>query len=71
MFIVALSDEQRNNVCKFGQGADCCIYLVLGETFECVKKHPDLSATMEARLKAGTTVSKATGGKPGCVWNAL
>jgi len=25
------------NVCKLGQGAECCKYLVMGTVFECMK----------------------------------
>ncbi|HDL19914.1 MAG TPA: hypothetical protein ENH30_01415 [Nitrospirae bacterium] len=70
-FVVALSEEQAKGPCKLGQKEDCCIYLVMADTFECIKKHPGLAAQVEARRKAGEMVSQAIGEDPGCIWNAL
>lgn len=33
-------NEQIKKVCKIGQGADCCKYLVMGKGFECMKFDP-------------------------------
>ena len=35
-----MTDEQVNNVCKIGQGAECCRYLTFGDEFECAKLTP-------------------------------
>ena len=66
MKLISVSDEDAKNICKIGQGADCCIWLVMGtEGFECLyyKKHAmSLTGdTLYGRWKKGLTVAKRDG----------
>ncbi len=66
MKIILVSDEDAKNTCKIGQGADCCIWLVMGtEGFECLyhEKHAmSLTGdTLYKRWKSGLTVAKRDG----------
>lgn len=50
--------EHVKNVCKIGQGNDCCRYLILGtEGFECAK-HTELAILLNSRVMAGTIVAR-------------
>lgn len=41
-------NDQIKNVCKIGQKADCCKYLVMGpKGFECSKFHPEDRAVID------------------------
>jgi len=31
------ANNHVNNICKMGQGADCCKYLVMGKAWECMR----------------------------------
>lgn len=65
--IIAVSREDAVNLCKLGQGADCCIWLVVGqEGFECLYYNRKegrnlLGETLEEQWKAGKTVAKRDG----------
>lgn len=41
--VMELKDNKKHweTVCKIGQGADCCKYLVMGKGFECMKEDPE------------------------------
>lgn len=55
--MAAANEHQVRDVCKIGQGAACCRYLTLGaKGFECAKLL-GLKATIDARVKAGTSGS--------------
>ena len=42
-------NKHVKNVCKIGQGADCCKYLVAGgKGFECAKHDPSDKAVIDA-----------------------
>ena len=46
------------NVCKIGQGHDCCRYMVISASgFECVK-NTDLKAYLDARVLMETMVAR-------------
>ncbi len=66
MEIIPVSDEDVENICKMGHGADCCIWLVMGtKGFECLyhEKHT-MSLTGDSlyeRWKKGLTVAKRDG----------
>ena len=53
------SDEEMRTICRPGQGADTCIWLVVGTEFECTffNKHP----IMIDRFEKDETVSKRNG----------
>ena len=47
------------DVCKIGQGNDCCRYLIVGgKGFECAKL-TTIKATIDARVAANTFTAKA------------
>jgi len=51
------------NVCKIGQGNDCCRYLVAGpKGFECAKITP-MKATIDARVHSFTAKADNCEGK--------
>lgn len=50
--------EHVKNVCKIGQGNDCCRYLVLGGNgFECAK-HTELATLLDTRVKDNTITAQ-------------
>lgn len=60
------SNEEVKQHCGIGQGADCCIWLVMGSQWEClyynrVRGHNLEGETLEGRWKAGKTVAKRDG----------
>lgn len=47
--ILTVSDWYSDEVCKIGQGAACCRYLVAGPTgLECMKVRPEDQAVIDA-----------------------
>ena len=64
---ILLDKEEAINICKLGQGADCCIWLVVGDKgFECLyfsrAEGRNLEGeTLEQRWLAGKTVAKRDG----------
>jgi hypothetical protein len=66
--IARVTDEQRDSVCRIGQGAACCRYLTVGvHGFEC-EKHSDLRSLLDARVAQGDMVAQGDnceGIKPG------
>jgi hypothetical protein len=59
--VVLLSDDMPTRVCKIGQGAACCIFLVGGSKgMECAK-FSSLANTLLARKFAGTMVANRVG----------
>lgn len=54
-----LSEEHIQNVCKIGQGNDCCRYLVAGSSgIECAK-HSSLKKILDDRADAKQMVAQA------------
>lgn len=47
-----ITDEHVRAVCKLGQGAACCRYLMFGKGFEC-HKHSQLAAVIDGRVERG------------------
>lgn len=48
-----------DTVCKIGQGADCCRYLLGGaDGIECGKHQPEFKRMLDARHAAGTMVAR-------------
>ncbi len=62
-----VSDEDAKELCKMGQGADCCIWLCIGtEGFECLYSRKEagttlLGETLKERWEKGLTVAKRNG----------
>ena len=51
-------NDQIKNVCKIGQGADCCRYLVMGiNGFECMKG-TSLAEILDMRVLTNTITAK-------------
>jgi len=51
-------NEILTNVCKIGQGHDCCRYLMVGAGgFECAK-HGSLQALLDSRVATKTIVAR-------------
>lgn len=65
--VTLVSRKDAIGICKLGQGADCCIWLVAGaDGFECLYHNRSegrnlLGETLEERWKAGKTVAKRDG----------
>jgi len=52
-------NDHVKNVCKIGQGNDCCRYLTMGsEGFECVK-NSSVAATLDMRASTETMTAQA------------
>lgn len=43
------TDEHRTNVCKIGQGSDCCRYLAMGSSWKCLKK-TSMASSIDFRI---------------------
>ena len=53
-----LTEEQYKNVCKIGQGHDCCRYVVAGaKGIECAK-HSSLKALLDERVAKESMVAR-------------
>jgi len=66
---VLLSGGEAKDICKLGQDAECCAFLVAsGRGFECIRMSYPSNATIFDRLEKGTMNAKGTGGGPGCAW---
>lgn len=67
MPVLPISKEDAINICKLGQGADCCVWLVTGtEGFECLYNRKSegrnlVGETLEELWKRGLTVAKRDG----------
>ena len=65
--LTKLRREDAINTCKLGQGADCCIWLVMGsDSFECLYHDRDtghnlLGETLRERWEKGLTIAKRDG----------
>jgi hypothetical protein len=54
-----LDHQKLIDVCKFGQGAECCAYIVGGfVSFECGKLDPLLRLQIDIRQDMGTMLAK-------------
>lgn len=50
-------NDQVKNVCKIGQGADCCRYLMFGDGFECAR-NTATAAILDMRVLAKTMIAR-------------
>lgn len=51
-------DRRVKDVCKIGQGADCCRYLACGaKLFECLK-HTSLKGELDRRVSEGSMTAR-------------
>jgi len=66
---VILHGREPEDICKLGQGSECCAFLTVGsDGFVCVRMNTSFSANIFDRLKAGTMNAKGEGGWAGCAW---
>ena len=65
--IVKLDYDDAYNICKLGQGSECCGFLITGKHgYECAKCSQGLKDTIKIRLENGLSGAKGTGGWKGC-----
>lgn len=63
---IFLTNEEVMELCKPGEGANTCIWLVMGKGWECLYYWRNegrnlIGETLEERWKAGKTVAKRDG----------
>ena len=64
-----MSGDEAKQICRVGQGAKCCAFLVMAPTgFECIRMSYPNNGTIFDRLKNGTMNAKGEGGWEGCAW---
>lgn len=67
-----LTTDQAKEICKVGQGEDCCIYLTMGESgWDCAKSDPFLKEHLYQKWLAGTTNAKGVGDADDCPFKLL
>jgi hypothetical protein len=57
MAFAKITDQHRDEVCKIGQRAECCRFLIYGDGFECAK-NSSLHADITARVVDGSMGSR-------------
>jgi hypothetical protein len=66
---IHLENDEPKDICKLGQGEECCTFLVCYPGgFECIKKEFPMGSLIHERLKQGTMNAKGQGKWPGCPW---
>ena len=63
--------EEIREHCKIGQGADCCIFLVVGSKFECCYHNQMGLGNLLERARAGQTNARREGCEKVKNWNPL
>lgn len=67
---IRLTNDEARSICKLGQGAPSCAFLVVGRVgYECIRMSPPMSATIFARLEDDIMNAKGLGCWPGCPWS--
>lgn len=67
---VVLEDKEPEEICKLGQGPECCAFLVVGpDGFECCKMDI-LGNNIRERLLLGSMIAEGAGEWEGCPWHA-
>ena len=54
-----ISKENLNKICKIGQQAKCCRYIVAGEDGITCAKHTSFKYQIDARVAAGSFTAQA------------
>jgi hypothetical protein len=55
-----LNNKHITEICKMGQGKDCCRYLTCGsEGFMCAKLNPSLAMILDKRVREETITARA------------
>lgn len=66
---VKLTGDEAKQICRIGQGSECCAFIVCGTTgFECIRLSYPANSTIFSRLEKGTMNAKGQGGWEGCAW---
>ena len=52
------SDDELKQICRLGEGGNCCPFLVAGKRFECWRMNYPASGTIWTRIDAGTMNAK-------------
>ena len=66
---VILEGEEPKEICKLGQGSECCAFLAVGSGgFSCLRMDYPNNSTIFDRLEKGTMNAKGRGGWGGCAW---
>jgi len=66
---VRMSADEAKDICKMGNGAGCCAFLVCGaDGVECIRMSYPANVSIFSRLKTGTIEAKGEGGWSGCAW---
>jgi hypothetical protein len=64
---VKLTGDEAKELCKMGQGDECCAFLVCGaKGFECIRLDYPNNLQIFDRLEKGTMNAKGKGGWVGC-----
>ena len=63
------SDEEIETHCKIGQGADCCVFLIVGSKFECCYNNRSGLGDLLERARAVQTKAQREGCEKGKNWN--
>ena len=67
--LVKLEGEEMKDICKLGQGEDCCAFLVCSPSgFECIRMDYPTNSTIFSRLEKGEMTAKGRGGWEKCAW---
>lgn len=66
---IKLTGDEAKEICKLGQGQDCCAFLVMApDGCECIRMSYPTNSTIFSRLKNGTMNAKGEGRWKGCPW---
>ena len=52
-----ISFQHLEEVCKIGQGKECCRYIGVSDSFECMK-HSSLKNALDARVQSKTITAR-------------
>jgi hypothetical protein len=67
---VTMTADEAKEVCRVGQGARCCAFLVMVPTgFECIRMSYPNNSIIFDRLANGTMNARGEGGWEGCAWH--
>lgn len=66
---VRMTGDEAKEICRIGQGAECCAFLVVGRNgFGCIRLFYPVNGIIFSRLEKGTMNAKGKGGWKGCAW---
>ena len=66
---VEITGDEAKEICKLGQGSECCAFLVCGsDGFGCIRMDYPNNTHIFDRLEKGSMNAKGKGGWSGCAW---